>query len=172
MAARLRYDSTRLLFGGVFTLVLYLIVIPALWPQPQVDTELPAALPRKGELPVTVTVKAWHPNFSVRQVSFSVDMVSSTALRSRRPFVPVNIYESEHVTRWPIGFRNRLSWPNRRTYRLKVPSEELTGQGSLSGGILEGTIDVTVDYTKVTMKSGNPALSVKRSIPYSLRVGF
>lgn len=170
--ARLKYDNTRLFIGSVLTLIVYLIVIPALWPQPRVDTELPSALSRDAALPVTVTVKTWHPNFSVRQVSFSVDMVSSTALRIRGPFVPVNIYENERVTSWAVGFGNRLSWPRRRTYRLEVPYEEFTSQGSLRGGTLEGTIDVTIDYTKVTMKSGSPSLSVKRSIPYSLQVGF
>ena len=148
--ARLKYDNTRLFVGCVLTLIVYLIVIPALWPQPRVDTELPAALSRDADLPVTVTVKTWHPNFSV----------------------PVNIYENERVTSWAVGFGNRLSWPRSRTYRLEVSYEEFTRQGSLRGGTLEGTIDVTRDYTKVTMTSGSPSLSVKRSIPYSLQVGF
>jgi hypothetical protein len=167
----LKYDNTRLFFGSLIFFGLYAVVLPGNWPSPRVETEHAAAVPRGQDLPLKVTVKAWHPNFSVRQVSFAVNNVNSSALAPGKTFVPLNLYSGKVVKEWKVGFRNRMTWPRKTTLDLQVPLGRLTTEGTLGRGELQGTFDVTLDYTKVTMKSGYPPLSVRRRIPYSVRLG-
>jgi hypothetical protein len=171
MGGRLKYDNTRLFFASLFFFGLYAVVLPGNWPTPRVEVEHAASVPRAQDLPLEVTVKAWHPNFSVRQVSFAVNNVNSSALAPGKTLVPLNLYSEKKVKEWEVGFRKRMTWPRKTTLRLEVPLERLTREGTLGRGELQGTFDVTLDYTKVTMKSGYPPLSVRRQIPYSIRLG-
>jgi len=171
MGRRLKYDSTRLFFASLVFFGLYAVVLPGNWPPPRVETEHAAAVPWGQDLPLEVTVKAWHPNFSVRQVSFAVNNVNSSALVSGKTFVPLNLYGVKMVKEWEVGFVKRMTWPRKATLALEVPLERLRREGILGRGELHGTFDVILDYTKVTMNSGYPPLSIRRSLPYSVRVG-
>lgn len=171
MATRLRYDNTRLLAAVFLVIALYFFAIPVVWPPPKVSVDLPEVLPPGEDLRVHMTVRAWHPNFRVRQVSFSVDGIASSAYQSRKLFVPLNLHEEERITDWSVGFAQRSTWPRKKTFELTVPTGKMYQSGALRQGVLSGKIDVTVDYTRVTFSTGYPGLHVKRSLPYSLKVG-
>jgi hypothetical protein len=170
MGTRLKYDSTRLILFTLALAVLYFAVLPGNWPEPRVEVNVPALATLGEDLRVDVTVKAWHGNFSLRQVSFSVSSTASPALVPRRSFVPVNIYDREKKWQWSVGFAARATWPRARTFRLGIPLKQLALDGTVTTGELHGTIDVVVDYTKVTMRSGYPALTVRRNIPYAVEI--
>ena len=171
MATGLRYDGTRLLFALFLATALYFFAIPAAWPPPAVSVDIPEILKAGEDLTVRLTVKAWHPNFRVRQVSLTVDGIGSTAYSSKKLFVPVNLLEVERTTEWSVGFGERSTWPRKRRFQLKVPTGKMYRSGTLGQGLLSGTIDVTVDYTRVTPRAGYPALKSERSLPYTLRIG-
>lgn len=171
MATPLRYDSTRLLIAFFVAIVLYFFAMPAAWPPPVVSVDIPEVLDPGEDLTVRVTVKAWHPNFRVRQVSLTVDEIGSTAYVSKKLFVPLNLHEAERTTEWSVGFGDRSTWPRKRRFELTAPTGKMYRNGTLRQGLLSGTIDVTVDYTRVTPRTGYPALHSERSLPYSLRIG-
>lgn len=170
MAAALRYGGGRPIIFTLFLGLLYFIILPGNWPEPSVEASVPPAVTLGEDVMVDVTVKAWHPNFQVRQISFSVRNVSSTALvYGKRPFVPVNLLEEEKTDRWQVGFARRATWPRSKSFQLTVPLRKLTLEKKLREGTLHGTIDVLVDHTRVTL-SGYPPLMTSYSIPYSLVV--
>ena len=135
------------------------------------DAAVPSAVPLGEDVTIDVSVKAWHPNWRVRQISFSVRNVSSTALvYGEKPFVPVNLLEREKTDRWQVGFGKRATWPRSRSFQLAVPLRNLALERQLRPGTLHGSIDVVVDHTRVTT-SGYPPLTTTSRIPYSLAVG-
>jgi hypothetical protein len=170
MGARLRYDSTRLVVFVIALAALYFVVLPATWSEPRVVVNVPTLATLGEDLQGDITVKAWHGNFSLRQVSFSVNSTASSALVARRPFVPVNLLNREKAGQWSVGFAARATWPRARNFRFSIPLKQLTLDGAVTTGELQGTIDAVVDYTKVTMSSGYPALTVRRSLPYAVEV--
>jgi hypothetical protein len=171
MAAALRYGGGRPIFFTLVLAVLYLVVLPGNWPEPSVETAVPSAGTLGEDLTIDVTARAWHPNFQVRQISFSVRNVSSTALvYGKKPFVPVNLVEREKTDRWQVGFGKRATWPRSRSFRLTVPLRKLALERQLRAGVLQGSIDVVVDHTRVTT-SGYPPLTSSYRIPYSLTIG-
>jgi len=171
MAAALRYGGTRPIIFTLVLGVLYFILLPGIWPEPKVEASVPPAMTLGEDVRVDVNVKAWHPNFQVRQVSFSVRNVSSTALvYGKKPFVPVNLLEEEKTGRWQVGFVRRATWPRSRSFRLTVPLRKLALARQLREGTLQGSIDVVVDHTRVTT-SGYPPLTTSYRVPYSLAVG-
>lgn len=171
MAKRLRYDSTRILFALFVASALYFFAIPAAWPPPVVSVDIPEVLAPGEDLAVRVTVKAWHPNFRVRQISFAVDEIGSTAYGSEKLFVPLNLYEAERTAEWSVGFGERSTWPRKRRFELTVPTGKMYRSGTLRQGVLSGKIGVTIDFTRVTLRTGYPALHSGQSLPYSLRIG-
>jgi hypothetical protein len=170
MGTRLRYDSTRLVFFALALAVLYFVVLPGSWPEPQVAVNVPALATFGEDLQIEVTVKAWHGNFLLRQVSFSVSSTASSALVTRGPFVPANLYDREKTGQWSVGFVARATWPRSRRFRFSIPLKQLALDAAVTTGELHGTIDAVVDYTKVTMGSGYPALTVRRSLPYAVEI--
>ena len=171
MAGALRYGSGRPIFFTLVLAVLYLIVLPGNWPEPSVEAAVPSAAILGEDVMIVVSVRAWHPNFRVRQISLSVRNVSSTALvYGKKPFVPVNLLEREKTDRWQVGFGRRATWPRSRSFRLSVPLKKLALDKQLQAGTLHGSIDVVVDHTRVTT-SGYPPLTTSYRVPYSLAVG-
>lgn len=171
MVSPLRYDNTRLFFVIFLAIALYFFAIPVVWPPPRISVELPEVLQPGEDLTVRMTVRAWHPNFRVRQVSFSIDGIGSSAYASRKLYVPLNLHERERTTDWTVGFAERTTWPRKRSFVLTVPAGRMFRSGTLREGVLSGGLGATVDYTRVTFSTGYPALHVERSIPYSLRIG-
>jgi hypothetical protein len=170
MAAALRYGGGRPIIITLVLGVLYFIILPGSWPEPSVEATVPAEVTLGEDVSVEVTVGAWHPNFKVRQISFSVRNVSSTALVfGKRPFVPVNLLEEEKKGRWQVGFARRATWPRSNSFRLAVPLRTLALERQLREGTLHGTIDVVVDHTRVTT-SGYPPLTTRYQVPYDLAV--
>lgn len=172
MGRRLKYESGRPFFLVLALAALYFIVLPGIWPEPAVSARVPSPVPLGEDVAVEVSVRAWHPNFRVRQISFAASNVSSTALvQGRKPFVPVNLLERDKADRWEVGFGSRTTWPRSRSFTLTVPLGKLARKKELGVGELSGTIDVVVDHTRVTMSSGYPSLTSRYRVPYSLVVG-
>ena len=171
MGTGLKYDSTRLIVVIFISVVVYYIALPSLWPAPKISVEVPERLSAGQDLAVTVTARAWHPNFRIRQVSFSIDGIASTGYASRKLFVPVTIYEDRGALEWSVGLGERSSWPRKRIHDLSVPTARLFRSGVLRQGTLTGSIDVEVEYTRVTVRSGYPKLTARRSVPFTLSLG-
>jgi hypothetical protein len=172
MGRRLKYESGRPFFAVLVLAALYFLVLPGLWPEPSVDAKVSSRVALGADVEAEVTVRAWHPNFRVRQISFFASNVTSTALmKGKKPFVPINLLEREKTDQWHVGFGSRMSWPRSRSFRLAVPLRDLTLKSELKPGELHGTIDVVVDHTKVTVTSGYPSRTSRYKVPYSIVVG-
>ena len=171
MGKGLKYDSTRLIFFIVALAAVYLVVLPGNWPEPRITADVPDAATLAQDLQIEVTVKAWHGNFSLRQVSFAVSSAGSTALTSGLPFVPVNIYDRPKTKSWSVGLAARATWPRTRRFRLTVPLRQLALDSVVTAGELRGTVDAVVDHTRVTMSAGYPALTLTRRLPYEVEIG-
>lgn len=170
MGSSLKYDGTRTLIAGLFLAAIYFLGLPNFWPEPSATAEFPADLSIGSDLPLTVTVKAWHPNISVRQVSFAVDDMNSTALVSNKAHVPLNVHDRDRVTAWNVGLADRMSRPTKKTLPLAVPLAAMAKKRGFRMGELRGTIDVVIDYTEVSSRADYPALSVKRRIPFEIKL--
>jgi len=169
MGSGLKHGSLRPLFIVLALAAVYVVVLPGNWPKPEAEVDVPPVATLGEDMEVEVAVRAWHANFRVRQISFSVGTVNSTALVSRkRPFIPVNLLEREKVDQWSVGFAKRGTWPRSRVFRLTVPLKELLYDGLLQEGELQGSINVIVDHTKVTMREGYPPLTGRYTLPYSV----
>jgi hypothetical protein len=170
LGASLKYDGTRTLIVGALLAAVYFLGLPNFWPEPTATADLAADLSIGSDLPLTVTVKAWHPNISVRQVSFAVDNLQSTALLSRKADVPLNVHDRDRDTSWNVGLTKRMSRPTTKTLSLTVPLAEMARKRGFRMGELRGTIDVVIDYTKVSSQADYPALTAKHSIPFEIKL--
>ena len=170
MGASLKYDGTKTLIVGLLLVAIYFLGLPNFWPEPSATADFPADLSIGSDLPLTVTVKAWHPNISVRQVSFAVDNVQSTALLSSKAVVPLNVHDRDRVTTWDVGVADRMSRPTKKTFSLTVPLAAMSRSRGFRIGELRGTIDVVIDHTKVTSQADYPALTAKRSLPFEIKL--
>jgi hypothetical protein len=148
----------------------YFLGVPNFWPEPTSTAEFSADLSIGSDLPLTVTVKAWHPNFSVRQVSFAVDNVQSSALLSSKALVPLNVYDRDRVSTWNVGLADRMSRPTSKTLSLSVPLAAMAKKRGFRMGELRGSIDIVIDYTRISSRADYPALTAKRSIPFAVKL--
>lgn len=170
MGSRLKYDSTRLLFIGFILIVAYCVVLPGRWPRPMASVEMPQEAALGTDIPLKVSVSAWHPNFSIRQVSISMDSVKSTALSVSRPVLPVNIVNHKPPVSWSVDFGGRLSYPRKVVLDLVIPLAKISKDLRLKPGDLLGSVHVVVDHTRITIDGTYPALSSEPAIPYTLHL--
>ena len=170
MGGTLKYEGTRLLIFLFLLAVLYFVGLPNFWGEPTAVLDIPDTASSGEDIPITVTAKAWNENYSVRQISISINTLSSSAVASSGPLVPLNLLDRPAVRSWSVSFRKRLTMPVRRTFDLALPVKKLSRQVDLRAGEITGTVDVDIDYTVVTMKADYPPLSVRQRLPFQVQV--
>lgn len=120
----------------------YLIVLPFVWPKPHVDASVPARVHTRDDIPVTVSISAWHSHFDIVNVRFYVDYARSTAKGPSGIFYPLMLVENSPAPVGNVG----LTWPNRRDETYTVRLAEQQQQGMVGPGKLIGKIDVNLVY--------------------------
>lgn len=170
MGVGLKYDSTKFLVVLAVAALLYFLLLPSFWPRPSGGVDLPSRITYGSDLPVTVKVRCWHPNFSVRRIRLSINNVNSPALTDNRPLLPFNLMNREAKTDWTVGLAERLTFPRSSTFDLTAPLTDLSRRGKLRAGVLRGTVDIDVDYTEVSRKAGYPALSTLIQLPWEVEI--
>jgi len=163
-------DGSRLLLALFLAALFYLLLLPSLWPQPGAKVQHEKVVAFGEDLPLAVTVSAWHPNFSVRRIRFSINNVNSPAFLDSRPLLPINLHGAEAVSEWKVTFPGRLTFPRKASFLLTAPLGTLAKKGTFGTGTLRGTVDVDVDYTEVSMKADFPARSVLLRVPWEVEV--
>lgn len=155
-------------------IVLYLLILPAFWPRPRLTIEMPSEEALREDLPISVSVNAWHSNFSVAQVRFLPDPANSTAFVKGKELYILELQEGNPRSLWKGWQINRITWPRSRRYQFRVPVQKLSADGTLKTGELKGNIAVQVAYAAphIGRRSGSSSHSrqVSNSIPMAVRL--
>jgi hypothetical protein len=156
--------------------LLYWGLLPWFWPEPKLSVEMPAQATLDADVPIRITLRAWHPNFKFMSVRFYVDHTRTDAEGPDGLFYPQMLYQSGEPTgRWPVRSVNRFSWPRQRTLEVSLPLKELAAQGLAGPGTIHGKIDVTINYPDVIQRyasafGGYSARTRTLSEPFQLEV--
>lgn len=139
--------------GGYVALAvaLYLLVLPDLWPEPTGTIQAPAQATFGAPSHVTLTVRAWHPNFEVAHVFLTAEaprLLPGPGGRMQTLFT-FDLYQAPAAPSWTAISVNRLTWPRSRSFTFALPLAELAEVGLLEGGVLTGDILATVSYADV-----------------------
>ncbi len=138
----LRTAAIAVLVGGIG----YIGVLPAFWPAPKIFIECPSEVRIGEDLPVTVTVSAWHGVFHVDEVRIIPNAYDSAALEITNPLHAMQIYSSPSKRYgWAHRFR-LLNKQKKKSIRITAPLSATHTREKLSPGMLVGAIDVTCAY--------------------------
>lgn len=133
--------------------LVYLVALPFFWPLPRTEAILPTTAPLSSDLPVRVTIRAWHKNISIGQIRLYVDHANSTASGANGLLNPDMLYDNPPKQfRGPFSF-SHLTFPYQVTLDVVAPLRSFAEQGLLGPGVLRGKIDVT--YNFVPGRRGN-----------------
>jgi hypothetical protein len=140
-------DRTKRVWAIAGTSVLvYVAIVPMLWPEPAVDAVYPSEAGTNDTLPITVLVSAWHRNVDIGQVRFYVDYTATTAVGPKGTFYPELLVQRE-ARRFVGPFaRNPITWPYTQRFDGEISLAKYIDQGLIGPGELVGKIDVTFNY--------------------------
>lgn len=155
--------------------LVYLGLIPWLWPRPNVAATLPTSAALGEDIPLEVTVSAWHSNFRATRVCFWVDPLRSNALVEQAAFYPIDVRDIVPRTSWPQWSINRVTWPRSRSYNFTVPLNQRWREGVLQAGVLQGMIWVTTETPNMGKNQrasggGRNSSNSPQGIPFTLTI--
>lgn len=157
----------------VVFLMFYFFGTPVFWGQMPitVTSELPSEWNHAEDLPITITVRAWHNNFRVTQVRFFIDNSNTKMTGVAVPIYPVMLMQDPPTRSWN---RLRLNWftlPFVRRYKFVLPFESMKSQGKCGPGLIVGKINVQVDHVG-SVNDYSSVLLNELNIEYSHSVPF
>lgn len=148
-----RRQLARVAGGVALAVALYLFLLPDLWPEPTGTIEVPAQATFGAPSHVTLTVRAWHPNFEVAHVYLVAEaprLLPGPGGHMQTLFT-FDLYQAPAAPGWTAIGVNRLTWPRSRSFTFALPLAELAEAGLLEGGVLTGRIHATVRYADVVV---------------------
>ena len=151
----------------------YFLVLPMFWSlmPPSVAAGIASEWPHNRDMPIPISVWAWHKNFVVTNVRFYVDHQNTTAHGPNGPFYPESVFAVRGQTRWTRWGINRFTWPRRRRMEVVVPFARLAGEGVVQPGVVKGQLDIGIAYVGTMSRYEGPIITPRQfreSIPFEL----
>lgn len=161
----------RMLGGALLVAVVYLGILPLLWPGPDVRITVPAAVSAGEGLPVRVAVRSWHGNVRVLSVRLYVDPSRSTAALSSSTSVAALPRGG-----WSYAALDRRTYPRTDRRELRLPLVGAATSAPPGSGIVRGTVDVELEAAEPRRRGmhlliGYPARRETRRLPVEFFVG-
>ena len=134
----------------VATLIAYFLILPELHDQMpmQVSAHIPEQWSHDRDMPVEITISAWHGNYEMALARFVPDYHASELRGETDPVYPQVLAQKEHRTHWNRLRLNRFTWPRRDTRSFEVPLSALAAEGRLAPGTLRGEMEITLRYPR------------------------
>lgn len=129
-------------------LMFYFFCTPMFWGHMPitVTSDLPSEWNHTEDLPMTITVRAWHNNFRVTQVRFFIDNQNTKMTGVEGPIYPVMLMQDPPTRGWNRLTLNWFTLPFVRRYEFVLPFESMKSEGKCGPGLICGKIDVQVDH--------------------------
>lgn len=141
---RLR-NKPRLLAALLFVFLLYWSLVPLFLPLPRLTVTMPSRAPLDADVPISIRLAAWHPNFHVTQVRFYTDYARTDVDGPKGPFYPQILFQSAERPVWTFTRINRFAWPRHHEMQVTLPLARLARDGVVKPGPVVGMINVTLD---------------------------
>ncbi|MCP4643357.1 MAG: hypothetical protein GY851_23120 [bacterium] len=163
-------DHARQIGIGAFVVFAgYFVMLPMFWPKPEVTADIPDTVLLGEDLPITVTVTAWHGLFDVNNVRFYIDTYGSSAQAGDQPLYPLQLM-TESPTRYQWGDRfKRITIPHTLEMEFTVPLAQTAADGLLGPGLLNGKLDVGLTYESGRTRWVDTR-NAMQSVPFSINV--
>lgn len=146
-------NKARLAAIAAIPLLLYWGLLPLFIPLPKLSVDLPGETPFNQDVPITVNLDGWLPNFEILTVRYYVDHARSDVDGPNGPFYPQTIYQTSHPIRWHFTDINRFAWPRHREMTVVLPLSQLAAEGVIQPGTVRGKVDVTLAYPDLYTRS-------------------
>lgn len=139
----------RFLITSLALAAIYFILLPCLWPTPDIAISVPGTDHDTNTVKATITIHSWHSNIALFTADgiFNVDKsqnkgnsIIATSLLPERDKQTWNAFHTLSINRW--------TWPRTYHFRLALPMNEL--RTKTDSNYVMGRIYVKVKYPNVS----------------------
>jgi len=139
------------LFRVVAFFVLYFLILPNFWPEPEIEVKIPAEASRlDNEIPVTITISSWHSNVDLLTVDLTL-LVDQKRNNSKEVLSEILLQEDQQKNwenSYGLGF-NHIIWPQKFQYDVLIPLKTVREKGLLGDKPLQGSLYIKATYPRI-----------------------